>query len=64
MDAAEFVLKQMQRDLDTMNSEYNEFLNQYQRAKVNAALDEGKISNVSIVQPPTLPSRPPRRRKC
>jgi len=51
----EFVLKQMQRDLDTMNSEYNEFLNQYQRAKVNAALDEGKISNVSIVQPPTLP---------
>ncbi len=51
----EFVLKQMEREVDALNTEYNEFLNQYQRAKANAALDEGKVSNVSIVQPPTLP---------
>ncbi|MFB3785096.1 MAG: GumC family protein [bacterium] len=51
----EFVIKQLQRELDALNSEYNEFLNKYQRAKVNAALDESKVSNVSIVQPPTLP---------
>ncbi len=54
----EAVLAGLQREVDIARDEYRQYHDNYQRAKISSALDVGKISNVSIIQPATIPIEP------
>ncbi len=54
----ETVLTGLQREVDIARDEYRQYHDNYQRAKISNALDVGKISNVSIIQPATIPIEP------
>ncbi len=54
MSNHEMKLKGIQREIDIANSEYQRYQENLQRAKAAADLDSGRISNVSIMQPPTF----------
>jgi len=53
-------LARLQRQLEIADQEYREYVDNQQRADIYAALDSGKVSNVSIVQPATLRTEKPR----
>ena len=57
MTSHEMNLKGLQREIDIANGEYQRYQENLQRAKSDADLDSGRISNVNIVQPPTLSLR-------
>ncbi len=56
-------LLSLQREVDIANNEYQSYQENLQRAKISADLDSGRISNVNIVQPPTLSLVPIKPRK-
>ena len=60
----EMNLKGLQREIDIANSEYQRYQENLQRAKVDAELDSGRISNVSIMQPPSFSQVPIKPRKA
>lgn len=64
MSGHEINLKSLHRDIDIADSEYLQYRENLQRAKISADLDSGRISNVSIVQPPTLSLVPIKPRKA
>jgi len=51
-------LARLQRDFDILENDYLEYRDNLQRANISTALDMDKVSNVSIVQPATMPMRP------
>jgi len=51
------------REKDLAEAEYREYRDNLQRARVSAALDIDKVSNVRVVQEPTLPLGPVRPNK-
>ena len=51
----ELQLARLQRDIKMLESEYISYRDNWQRARISTALDLGKVSNVRIVQPATLP---------
>jgi uncharacterized protein involved in exopolysaccharide biosynthesis len=51
-------LDRLEREVDVAEQEYRKFRDQWQQAKISAALDRDKVSNVSIVQQASLPLRP------
>lgn len=57
-------LLSLQREVDIANNEYQRYQENLQRAKISADLDSGRISNVNIVQPPTLSLVPIKPRKA
>jgi uncharacterized protein involved in exopolysaccharide biosynthesis len=63
LSSHEMSLKGLQREIDIANSEYQRYRENLQRAKISADLDSGRISNVSIIQPPTLSLVPIKPRK-
>ena len=54
----ETILTGLQREVDIARDEYRQYHDNYQRDKISNALDVGKISNVSIIQPATIPIEP------
>ncbi len=58
---AEFV--RLQREVELAEKEYKEYRDNLQRARISAALDLDKVSNVSVVQPASLPMAPVRPKK-
>lgn len=52
----ELHLERLQRDIKMLESEYLSYRDNLQRARISSALDMGKVSNVRIVQPATLPT--------
>ncbi len=60
----EIMLASLNRDLQLLEEEYSQYRDSLLRAKISEAQDLDKISNVSIVQPPTYPIKPtfPRKR--
>jgi len=54
---------QLTRDIELAEKEYREYRDNLQRARISAALDIDKVSNVSVVQDATLPIDPMRPRK-
>ncbi len=56
--AREVELERLTRDMQLAEQEYSEYRNNLQRANISAALDVDQVSNVSIVQPATLPLEP------
>ena len=63
LSSHEMKLKGIQREIDIANSEYQQYRENLQRAKISADLDSSRISNVNIVQPPTLSLVPIKPRK-
>ncbi len=59
----ETVLIGLQREVDIARDEYRQYHDNYQRAKISNALDVSKISNVSIIQPATIPIEPNKSKK-
>lgn len=58
MNEAEVQMAQLQRDLATLQSNYNKYLESQEQARIDQALEMGKISNISIVQPASYAINP------
>ncbi|NIA14606.1 MAG: hypothetical protein GWP08_11050 [Nitrospiraceae bacterium] len=56
-------LNNLTRDAELAEQEYRRYRENLQRAKISAALDVDKVSNVSVVQSATLPRAPVRPRR-
>jgi len=54
----------LDRDVEVADQEYREYREGLQRARINNAMDLGKVSNVSIVQPATASTVPVRPQKA
>jgi uncharacterized protein involved in exopolysaccharide biosynthesis len=54
LSSHETTLNNLQRDIDIANEEYQQYRGSLQRAKLSEELDVSRISNVSIIQPPSL----------
>lgn len=61
--SCEIIFSGLQREIDIARTEYTQYRDNYQRAKISAALDAGKISNVSILQPANMPIEPLKSKK-
>ena len=59
----EVQIAELQRQLNIQEANYRKFSQNLEEARVGHALNLGKISNISVVQPPTYPLRPVRPRK-
>jgi uncharacterized protein involved in exopolysaccharide biosynthesis len=61
--SGEIGLARLERDVDIADQEYREYMARRQRADISAAMDESRVSNVSVVQPASFSSKPvaPRR---
>ena len=59
----EMMQSRLKRESDIAETEYREYRDHLQRARISAALDSSQISNVSVVQPATLAFEPIRPRK-
>ncbi|MEN8134259.1 MAG: GumC family protein [Thermodesulfobacteriota bacterium] len=54
----------MNRDVSLLEEEYLRYRQDVQRTNISRALDLGKISNLSIIQPPTMPLKPIKPKKA
>lgn len=54
----ELPVKRLERKVQGLQAAYSAYLANLQKAEVYASLDNEMISNISIIQPPTLPQRP------
>jgi len=59
----EVELNRLTRNLEVAEKEYKEYRDNLLRSRVSYALDQAKVSNVSIIQSPTLPLGPSRPNK-
>lgn len=59
----EIGLARLEREVDITDQEYREYMSRRQRADISAAMDDSRVSNVSVVQPASFSSSPvaPRR---
>jgi uncharacterized protein involved in exopolysaccharide biosynthesis len=60
VDAVEARIVQLQRNKDLQEANYRYFCQSLEHARVDEALNAGKITNINIVQPATLPAAPTR----
>jgi uncharacterized protein involved in exopolysaccharide biosynthesis len=59
----EIILAQVQREMSIQELNYRKHYEKMEQARIDQALEIGKISNISIVQPPTYPIKPIRPKK-
>lgn len=57
IDSVESRIVQLQRSKELQEANYKYFCQSLERARVDEALNSGRISNISIVQPATLPAK-------
>lgn len=60
VDGVESTIVQLQRSRELQEANYKYFSQSLERARIDEALNSGKISNISVVQPATLPAKPQR----
>ena len=60
---SEVSLSQVQREVGIQEANYKKYFEKLEQARIDQALEMVKISNISIVQPPTYPIKPVRPRK-
>ncbi len=60
VDAVEARIVQLQRSKEMQEANYRYFCQSLEHARVDEALNAGKITNITIVQPATLPAAPTR----
>jgi polysaccharide biosynthesis transport protein len=53
----------LQRELDIQEANYKKYSGQLEQARIEAALETGKISNISVVEAPTFSVKPVRPRR-
>lgn len=58
----EMRITQLEREIDIQKANYRNYSDKLQQARIDRALEVGKISNISIVQPATYPVKPIRPR--
>lgn len=61
--AQQFEYNDMKRDAELAEQEYRQYRDNVQRSKIFAALDQDKVSNISVVQAATTPIEPVSPRK-
>jgi len=59
----EIHLVQVEREMSIQNDNYRKYSQNLEQARIDQALEVGKISNISVVQPATYPIKPVRPRK-
>ncbi|MFH0879490.1 MAG: hypothetical protein V2A34_07225, partial [Lentisphaerota bacterium] len=64
LNGREAALLDLQRRHDLLESTYRKYSDNLEQARIDQALEEEKISNVSTVQAPTFPSQPDPARKA
>jgi uncharacterized protein involved in exopolysaccharide biosynthesis len=55
---SEIKLSRVQREMNIQEGNYRRYYEKLEQARIDQALEIGKISNVSVVQPATFPMRP------
>jgi succinoglycan biosynthesis transport protein ExoP len=60
---SEVQLAQVERELSLQKDNYRKYNEKLEQARIDQALEMGKISNISVVQPATYPIKPVRPRK-
>jgi capsular exopolysaccharide synthesis family protein len=60
----EIKLVQLQREAEIQTANYRNYADKLEQARIDRALEMGRISNISIVQPATFPVKPIRPRKA
>lgn len=58
IDAVETKIVQLQRNKELQEANFKYFSQSLEHARIDDALNSGKISNISVVQPATLPTEP------
>jgi uncharacterized protein involved in exopolysaccharide biosynthesis/Mrp family chromosome partitioning ATPase len=58
IDAVEAKITQLERNKELQEANYKYFSQSLEHARIDDALNSGKISNISVVQPATLPTQP------
>ena len=58
IDAVEAKITQLERNRELQEANYKYFSQSLEHARIDDALNSGKISNISVVQPATLPTIP------
>ncbi len=59
----EILVARLQRDLEIQEANYRKYADKLEQARIDSALETGKISNISIAQAATYPLKPVRPRK-
>jgi capsular exopolysaccharide synthesis family protein len=59
----EIQVARLQRDLEIQEANYRKYADKLEQARIDSALETGKISNISIAQAATYPLKPVRPRK-
>lgn len=59
----EVQMSELQREINLQEASYRKYSQNLEQARVDQALETKKVSNISVVQPPTYPLRPVRPRK-
>ena len=57
VDSVEAQIVQLQRSKELQEANYKYFCQSLEHARIDEALNSGRISNISIIQPATLPAR-------
>ena len=63
LDKHEMELRELEHRRDIADADYRSYMERAQSARIVTDMNEAGITNLSIVQPPTLPFRPSRPRK-
>ena len=64
LNDAELGINLLERELGVQESNYRKYLDNCEQARIDTALKDGKISNVSVVEPATVPIEPVRPRRA
>ncbi len=64
LTALEAEMTRLDRDVEVANQEYRDYREGLQRARISAAMDMDKVSNVSVVQPATVSTLPVKPQKA
>jgi capsular exopolysaccharide synthesis family protein len=64
INESEIKIAKLQRELDIQSANYRSYSDKLEQARIDRALEMGKISNISVVQAATYPVKPIRPRKA
>jgi uncharacterized protein involved in exopolysaccharide biosynthesis/Mrp family chromosome partitioning ATPase len=63
LNDAELRIRLLERELGIQEANYRKYLDNFEQARIDTALKDDKISNVSVVEPATVPIEPVRPRR-
>lgn len=63
LNGSEIAIKRLMREINIEEANYQKYVDSVEQARIDHALEVGNISNISVVQPATVPIKPIRPRK-